>query len=505
MASMASLRTWRDRRTSSHQQAQFLVSKQDKPTRVDEYRWRIEPTGGMRVPGMIYASERMMRDVLTDASPRQVANVAHLPGIVGRSMAMPDVHLGYGFPIGGVAAFDADEGVISPGGVGYDINCGVRLLSTCVPRGEVLHDIEALSQAIYDAIPAGLGRGSKLRLTDADLDGVLTRGAAWTLDRGLGRAEDLPHIEEGGCMAGADPAAVSDRARERGRPQLGSLGSGNHFCEVGYVETVFDREAADAMGLHKGQLTVMLHTGSRGFGYQVCHESIRTMLRASADHGITLPDRQLCAAPLSSDEAKAYFSAMACAVNYAFANRQALTADVRAAMADFFGEPDTELGLDLVYDVCHNIAKWEDHLVDGERRRLCVHRKGATRAFGPGHPQVPERYRAVGQPVLVPGDMGRCSYVLAGTKQAEEETFGSCCHGAGRKLSRTAARKASRKRRLFDELRKQGVWVRAASKKAVAEEMPEAYKDVSDVVDVVCGAGLARRVVRLRPLAVVKG
>ncbi len=477
----------------------------NKPKQVDKFRWRIEPTGGMRVPGLIYASERMIRDVLKDDSPRQVANVAHLPGIVGNSMAMPDVHLGYGFPIGGVAAFDPDGGVLSPGGVGYDINCGVRLLSTHVPRGEILHDLEDLSKALYDAIPAGLGRGSRLRLDDRELDGVLTRGAAWTLDRGLGRPEDLDHIEEGGRMQGADPSAVSDRARDRGRPQLGSLGSGNHFCELGYVERVFDREAAGLMGLHRGQLTVMLHTGSRGFGYQVCQESIRTMLRASADHGITLPDRQLCAAPLGSGEAADYFAAMACAVNYAFANRQALTADVRAAMADFFGEDDRELGLDLVYDVCHNIAKWETHRVDGEERRLCVHRKGATRAFGPGHPQVPERFRGIGQPVLVPGDMGRCSYVLVGTKRAEEETFGSCCHGAGRRLSRTAARKASRKRKLFDELRKEGVWVRAPSAKTVAEEIPEAYKDVSDVVDVVCGAGLARKVARLKPLAVVKG
>ena len=476
-----------------------------KPKRIDEHRWEIAPHGGMRVPGRIYASEAMLEDVLKDDSLRQVANVAHLPGIVSRSMAMPDVHLGYGFPIGGVAAFDEHEGVLSPGGVGYDINCGVRLLSTHIPRGEVLRDMEELSQALYDAIPAGLGRGSKLKLSESDLDGVLTRGAAWTLDRGLARPEDLDHIEEGGRMAGADPGAVSERARQRGRPQLGSLGSGNHFCELGWVETVYDREAADAMGLHKGQLTVMLHTGSRGFGYQVCHESIRTMLQASKDHGIDLPDRQLCAAPLSSDEATAYFGAMACAVNYAFANRQALTADVRAAMGSFFGEDDGELGLDLVYDVCHNIARWEEHVVDGVRRRLCVHRKGATRAFGPGHPQVPERYQAFGQPVLVPGDMGRCSYVLTGTKRAEEETFGSCCHGAGRRLSRTAARKAARKRRLFDELRSQGVWVRAPSSKTVAEELPEAYKDVSEVVDVVCGAGLASRVARLKPLAVIKG
>jgi tRNA-splicing ligase RtcB (3'-phosphate/5'-hydroxy nucleic acid ligase) len=473
--------------------------------RVDEYRWRIDPTGGMRVPGLIYASERMIRDVRKDDSSKQVANVAHLPGIVGASMAMPDVHLGYGFPIGGVAAFRPEDGVLSPGGVGYDINCGVRLMSTHVPRGELGKDLGKLAQALYDAIPSGLGRGSELRLSQSQLDDVLVRGARWTLDRGLARPADLDHIEEGGQLDGANPGAVSDRARDRGRPQLGSLGSGNHFCELGYVETVYDREAAEVMGLRRGQLTVMLHTGSRGFGYQVCHESLRTMLQAAKDHGIELPDRQLCAAPLGSAEAERYFGAMACAVNFAFANRQALTARVRDAMGGFFGEDDSELGLDLVYDVCHNIAKWETHEVDGERVKLCVHRKGATRAFGPGHPDVPERYRAIGQPVLVPGDMGRYSYVLAGTKQAERETFGSCCHGAGRRMSRTRARKEAGKRRIFDELKRAGIHVLSPSKRTVAEEIPEAYKDVADVVDVVVGAGLATKVARLKPLAVIKG
>lgn len=473
--------------------------------RVDEFRWEIAPRGGMRVPGLVFASERMIDEIRRDQSARQVANVAHLPGIVGRSLAMPDIHMGYGFAIGGVAAFGEEDGVISPGGVGYDINCGIRLLSTCVPRGEVQGRMEDLSQALYDAIPAGLGRGSGTRLSEAQLDDVLLRGAAFALERGLGRPEDLDCIEERGAMRGADPSAVGRRARERGLPQLGSLGSGNHFCELGYVETVFDESAAEAMGLHKGHLTVMLHTGSRGLGYQVCHESLHTMLKASGDHGISLPDRQLCSARLGSDEARAYLGAMAAATNFAFANRQALTSEVRRVIADFLGEDDRDLGLDLVYDVCHNIAKWETHRVDGRDRRLCVHRKGATRAFGPGHPLVPERYRAIGQPVLVPGDMGRCSFVLAGTKRAEEETFGSCCHGAGRRMSRTAAKQAARRRKPQDELRRQGIWVRAPSAQTVAEEIPEAYKDVSEVVDVVCGAGLATKVARLKPLAVIKG
>ena len=473
--------------------------------RIDEFRWRIPKEGRMRVPGLIFASERMMRDIRKDRCLEQVANVAELPGIVGASLAMPDIHLGYGFPIGGVAAFDEDEGVVSPGGVGYDINCGVRLLRTELTRSDVTARLEDLSLALHRAIPSGVGSKSPRALSDAELTKVLVQGARWAVDNGYGRPEDLQVIEEAGRFRGADPDAVSTRARERGRPQLGSLGSGNHFCELGVVAEVYDTSIARVFGLARGSLTVMIHSGSRGLGYQVCDDSLRTMIQASARHGIDLPDRQLCAAPLASSEAKQYFSAMSCAVNFAFANRQMLTHFVRSELDRFFGRSERELGLELVYDVCHNIAKWEKHIVDGAQRRLCVHRKGATRAFGPGHPDVPAAYADVGQPVLVPGDMGRYSYVLAGTRGATEETFGSCCHGAGRVMSRSAAKKAARGRSVFQELADRGIWVRSDSRATVAEEISEAYKDVSDVVDVIHGAGLARKVVRIEPLAVVKG
>jgi tRNA-splicing ligase RtcB len=476
-----------------------------KLEQIDEFRWEIPRTGAMRVPGRIYASEKMIRELRSDKSPEQVANVAHLPGIVDASLAMPDMHWGYGFPIGGVAAFDEEQGVLSPGGVGYDINCGVRLLRSDIPRHLVRKKLDALSLALHRAVPSGVGSKSALRLSHKELNQVLEQGAHWAVEHGLGRDEDLDTIEEGGRMLGADPDRVSDKAKDRGRPQLGSLGSGNHFCELGYVAEVFDEAAAQAFGLYKGDLTVLIHSGSRGLGHQVCHESLRSMLKASQTHGIELPDRQLCAAPLQSAEARTYFAQMACAINFAFANRQVMTAAVRDRLAEFFGESDRELGLELVYDVCHNIAKWEEHLVDGETKRLCVHRKGATRAFGPGHEDVPQRYREVGQPVIVPGDMGRYSYVLAGAQRAMQETFGSCCHGAGRKLSRSAAKKRARGRPIFKELQEQGIWVRSDSKLTVAEEIPEAYKDVADVVDVIEGAGLARKVVKLVPLAVIKG
>lgn len=472
---------------------------------IDPWRFEIPREGDMRVPGLVYASAAMMEDIGNDASLQQVANVAHLPGIVGHSLAMPDVHWGYGFPIGGVAAFDEEEGVLSPGGVGYDINCGVRLLRSDLDVEEVRPRLEALSIALYHAVPGGLGRGSHRKLKPKELERVMLRGARWAVDEGYGDAEDLDVIEEGGSFAGADPAKVSERARTRGLPQLGSLGSGNHFCELGYVAEVFDETAAATFGLRQGGVTLMIHSGSRGLGHQICEDSLRRMLEASARYGIELPDRQLCAAPLGSPEAADYFAAMACAVNFAFANRQMMTAFARQALADHLRRSDGELGMRVVYDVCHNIAKWEEHEVDGQRRRLCVHRKGATRAFGPGHPQVPEAYRAIGQPVLVPGDMGRYSYVLVGTERAMQETFGSSCHGAGRKLSRNAAKRQARHRPVFQELRERGVFVQAESKATVAEEIPEAYKDVADVVDVMHAAGIARKVAKLVPLAVIKG
>lgn len=472
---------------------------------IDAWRYRIPCEGGMRVPGVVYASAAMIDEIAQDQSLQQVANVAHLPGIVGQSLAMPDVHWGYGFPIGGVAAFDADEGVVSPGGVGYDINCGVRLLRSELHVDDVRPRLEALSVALFHAVPGGLGRGSHRRLKPKELERVMVRGARWAVDEGYGDAEDLDVIEEGGCLPGADPAKVSERARTRGMPQLGSLGSGNHFCELGYVAEVYDEAAAASFGLRPGGVTLMIHSGSRGLGHQICEDSLRHMLEASARYGIALPDRQLCAAPLASPEAADYLAAMACAVNFAFANRQLMTGFARQALQDHLRCSEAELGLRVVYDVCHNIAKWEEHEVDGRRRRLCVHRKGATRAFAPGHPQVPAAYRDVGQPVLVPGDMGRYSYVLVGTARAMQETFGSCCHGAGRRLSRNAAKRAARHRSVFQELRERGVFVQAESKATVAEEIPEAYKDVADVVDVMHAAGIARKVAKLVPLAVIKG
>jgi tRNA-splicing ligase RtcB (3'-phosphate/5'-hydroxy nucleic acid ligase) len=475
--------------------------------RVDDFRYRIPRQGGMRVPGLIYASRALMDDIRHDRSPEQVVNVAHLPGILGHSIAMPDIHWGYGFPIGGVAAFDGEEGVLSPGGVGYDINCGVRLLSSRIERRELDGRLPDLATALHRAIPSGVGSKSHRRLTAQELDRVLVRGARWAVAEGYGRADDLARAEEGACIEGAEPDEVSDRAKERGRPQLGSLGSGNHFCELGYVAEIYDEDAADAFGLERDRVTVLIHSGSRGLGYQVCDDSLRSMLRAAGRYRIELPDRQLAAAPLRSDEARRYRASMTAAINFAFANRQMMTHFVREALAAFLGNGDDGggLGLDLVYDVCHNIAKWETHVVDGAERVVCVHRKGATRAFGPGHPSVPEPYRAVGQPVLVPGDMGRYSFVLVGTERAMVETFGSSCHGAGRRMSRAQAKKSARGRPIFRELEERGIYVRSESFATVAEEIPEAYKDVADVIDVMDGSGIARKVAKLIPLAVVKG
>ena len=447
----------------------------------------------------------MLKDIRKDQSPQQVANVAHLPGIVDAALAMPDMHWGYGFPIGGVAAFDPDEGVLSPGGVGYDINCGVRLMRSGLTRADVRDHLEDLSLALHRAVPSGVGSKSARTLDDRKLNQVMVNGVDWAIKEGFGVKADRDVLEEGGRMGGANPDRISQRARERGRSQLGSLGSGNHFCELGYVAEVYDEAAAAAYGLEQDALTVMIHSGSRGFGYQVCDESIRTMVQASNRYRIRLPDRQLCAAPLTSPEATAYFEAMACAINYAFANRQVMAHEVRHALGRFFGRSAADVGLESVYDVCHNIAKWETHTVDGVHRRLCVHRKGATRAYGPGHPDVPEPYRSVGQPVIVPGDMGRYSFVLKGTERAMKETFGSSCHGAGRHMSRSAAKKAARGRPIFKELQAQGIWVRSDSKATVAEEIPEAYKDVSDVVSVMDETGIAEKVAKLIPLAVVKG
>ena len=470
------------------------------------FRWRLPKTGGMRVDGVVYADKRMMDEIRADQSLQQVRNVAHLPGIIGASLAMPDIHWGYGFPIGGVAAVDADEGVVSPGGVGYDINCGVRLLRSDLTRDEIAPKLKAIVAQMYGNVPTGVGEGRRdLKLSRADLTGVLERGAAWAVSRGFGDRADLDHIEEEGRLAGADPDRVSDRARERGATQLGTLGSGNHFAELQYVAEIYDEGTASAFGLFPGQITVMIHSGSRGLGHQVCQEHLRTMVDAARKYRIDLPDRQLCCAPIVSPEGQAYLAAMAAAANFAFANRQVMGHWVRESIAAALAIPTHRAGISVVYDVCHNIAKFESFEAGGRTRRVCVHRKGSTRAYPPGHRDTPAAYRDVGQPVLIPGDMGRYSYVLAGTEGAYAETFGSTCHGAGRRMSRAAAKRSMRGRSLLQELEAQGVYVMAAGMATVAEEMPEAYKDVADVVRVVEGAGLSRRVAQLRPLGVIKG
>ncbi|OLE60069.1 MAG: RNA-splicing ligase RtcB [Gemmatimonadetes bacterium 13_1_20CM_2_70_10] len=473
--------------------------------RIDAYRWRVPRHGGMRTDGLIFADEGLMRDLEGDQAVQQVANVAHLPGIVGPAIAMPDIHWGYGFPIGGVAAFDLETGVVSPGGVGYDINCGVRLLATSLSISEARPRLGALVDALYRTIPSGVGASrSDVILQRRELEAVLREGARWAVEHGFGVPADLEAIEANGTLEGADAGAVSDRAKERGKSQLGTVGSGNHFVEVGYVAETFDAAAAARLGLEPGRLTVFIHSGSRGLGYQVCDDSLETMLRASAKYAIPLPDKQLCCAPLASPEARQYWGAMNAAANFAFANRQLMAHYARRALGQVFG-PEAAERTHLVYDVCHNIAKIERHEVAGAPRRVCVHRKGATRAFPPGHPELASQFRDLGQPVLIPGDMGRYSYVLLGTEGAFRETFGSTCHGAGRRLSRHQAKKLARPRNILKELEAQGILVRAANRGTVDEEMPEAYKDVSRVVDVVHAAGIGRKVVQLKPVAVVKG
>ena len=473
-----------------------------KVEQLDQYRWRLPRAGRMRVDGIVYADEAMMRDIREDEALKQVANVAHLPGIVGASLAMPDIHWGYGFPIGGVAATDAEDGVVSPGGVGYDINCGVRLVASELSRTDLLPRLRDVVKAMYSRVPTGVGAHRRdLRLSTPDLKSVLQSGARWAVARGLGTADDLDHIEEGGTLAGANPDLVSERALERGQTQLGTLGSGNHFAELQYVAEIFDERIADAFGLRRDQVTVMIHSGSRGLGHQVCEDHLRVMIRAAEKYGIELPDRQLCCAPIRSPEGRAYLGAMSAAANFAFANRQVMKHWVQEAIAEALAISPEATGVRTVYDVCHNIAKFEA-FASG---KVCVHRKGATRAYPPGHPQTPEKYRDVGQPVLIPGDMGRYSYVLVGTEEAYRDTFGSTCHGAGRRWSRSHAKRQAKGRAVIDDLEARGVVVMAAGIGTVAEEMPDAYKDVADVVRVVHEAGVARRVAQLRPLGVIKG
>ena len=483
-----------------------MVQKSDFQ-RVDKYIWELPKAtrDDMRVPARLFGDAELFDAAFRDRTAEQLANTATLPGIVKYALAMPDFHQGYGFPIGGVAAMRVDTGTISPGGVGYDINCGVRLLGTHLEQEEVGPYLEDLTAALYRACPSGVGGKGRVRVSERELDELVTHGAKWALKRGLARQEDLAHTEEQGCLAGADPGKVSARAKERGRPQVGSLGAGNHFLEIDMVEEVYDEEVAQAFGLWEDQVVVQIHCGSRGFGHQVCDDNVRGLQSAVQKYGLQLPDRELVCAPIDSPEGRAYYAAMACAVNYAFVNRQVLAMGVREAFEQVLAGKVSDFDLFQVYDVAHNIAKFEEHEVDGRRMRLCVHRKGATRAFGPGYEGLPADYRDVGQPVLVPGSMGTASYVLVGTQKAMELTFGSTCHGAGRVMSRTRARKAVSGADLRKELEEQGIVVRAGSNKGLAEEAPQAYKDVSHVVEVVHGAGIARKVARLRPLAVIKG
>jgi len=470
-------------------------------TRRSEHEWEIAPHGAMRVPAVIYASEQLIRD-MDQKVYQQAVNVATLPGIVKASYAMPDAHWGYGFPIGGVAAFDPDQGgVVSAGGVGFDISCGVRCLHTGLAKADVLPVQKALADLLYYKIPAGLGSTGAIRLNVAETEAMLTGGAKWAVERGWGEPADLERIEEGGQMRGARPGNVSEHAKKRQRDEMGTLGSGNHYLEVQEVTAVFDKTIADAFGLKPGDVVVMIHCGSRGLGHQIGTDFLKKMVIAAASHGIALPDRELACAPIHSDVGQEYLGAMRAAINCALANRQILTHLVREAFAHLL----PRARLSLIYDVSHNTCKVEDHVVDGKPRKLYVHRKGATRAFGPGHPDIPAVLRAAGQPVLIGGSMGTGSYVLAGTKEAETRSFSSACHGAGRAMSRHQAFRTWKGRQVIDELAARGIYIRSPSSRGVAEEAPGAYKDVSAVVDAAEQAGLARKVARLEPLVCVKG
>jgi tRNA-splicing ligase RtcB len=474
-------------------------------TKINPYCYEIPKSGAMNVPGRVYMSPPMAARLQEEQALQQVANVATLPGILKAAMAMPDMHWGYGFPIGGVAAFDWDSGVISPGGVGYDINCGVRLAGTGLEKKEIRPAADRLVNALFANIPTGVGSTGSVKLSRKEEIRVLREGGRWAARHGFGEAVDVERTEDGGCVASADPSVISERALERGAKQLGTLGSGNHFLEVGVVDEVFDETIARAYGLFLNQVTVLLHTGSRGLGYQVCDDFLAFMSKHVKTLGIHLPDRQLACAMIRSEAGQRYLAAMACAANYAWANRQILLHRARETFQQVLGIGPRDLAMRQVYDVCHNIAKRETHMVDGRPRSVCVHRKGATRAFPPGHPDICEAYRQVGQPILIPGDMGTASYVLAGTQNAMEESFGSTCHGAGRVLSRKAAVKQSRGRSIHRELADKGILVKWTGRSTLAEEMPDAYKDIDEVVEAVHGAGLSKKVARLRPVCVIKG
>ena len=476
--------------------------------KLDEYRWCVpkDYMEGMLVDGIVYADEALMKIIKQDQSLQQVANAAHLHGIVKYSLAMPDIHWGYGLPIGGVIATDPENGgVITPGGVGSDINCGVRLVRTNLKFKDIQGKLKDLIAALFNKIPCGVGEEGSITLSPKEERDVLANGAKWAVENGYGWEQDIDFTEEHGCLKTANPDTVSKKALERGKRQLGTLGSGNHFLEVQRVEKIFDQKAASILGLEEDQITIMIHSGSRGLGYQVCDDYINGWDNVLKKYGFNIPDRQLVCAPVKSAEGKEYLSAMACSANYAWANRQCLMHWTREVFQNFMKMSASDLGLELVYDVAHNIAKFEDHDVNGTIKKLCVHRKGATRAFPPEHLEIPEKYRPIGQPVIIPGDMGSASYVLIGTKKAMQETFGSTCHGAGRVLSRNAAIKATKGRAIDKELAQQGIFVKARGRETLGEEVPEAYKDVDAVVNVVHQAGISQRVARMKPLAVMKG
>jgi tRNA-splicing ligase RtcB len=475
----------------------------DGVQRIGEYEWEV-PVGfipGMNVPGRFFLSD-MLSKTLEEGALQQLANVATMPGIIHNSLAMPDIHWGYGFPIGGVAAFDYGTGVISPGGVGFDINCGVRLLTTPLQPSDLIKKKEILDN-LYDAVPVGVGARSTLRLSEKQLETMMTDGAGFAVAEGYGNQDDLLHCEEQGRMKEADPAHVSKKARSRGVPQSGTLGAGNHFLEIQVVEEIYDEQAAQAYGIEKGQVCMMVHCGSRGLGHQVCTDHLQILEHAVTKYHINLPDKQLACAPLTSPEGKAYFGGMAAAANYAWANRQIITHQIRNVLTSMCGIAYDDIR--LVYDVAHNVAKLEEHEIDGKKARVCVHRKGATRAFGPGCPDVPSDYSLVGQPVIIPGSMGSSSYLLKGTDVAMNRTFGSTCHGAGRVLSRSQAKKKIQGKNIRETLGKAGIMVKAPHDGAIAEEAPDAYKPSSEVVSVVHNLGLSRLVARLEPLGVIKG
>lgn len=481
--------------------------KKDDFKRVDDYVWELpqDYDDNMQVPVRIFAAEGVFVQAFDDRSVEQLINVSMLPGIVNYAMAMPDMHQGYGFPIGGVAAFDYDSGLVSPGGVGYDINCGVRLLASRLPLEGIQPYLDDLATRIYHNCPSGVGRDGAVQLSYSEIEQVLEQGAEWAKSQGYAMEGDLRCTENGGRLPGARASVVPDRAKERGRPQMGSLGSGNHFLEIDVIDHVFDSELAEAFGLAVGNVAVQIHCGSRGLGHEVCKQSLKRLQGAPQRYGIPIPDRELVSAPIDSEEGEVYMAAMAAAANYAFANRQVLAHWTRRSFEEVLAGQVDDWSLHQVYDVTHNVAKVEMHTLQGEKRRLVVHRKGATRAFPPGHPDLPDIYQKTGQPVLVPGSMGTASYVLAGREEGMDRAFGSSCHGAGRTMSRRAATRKERGENVRSQLNEQGIAVRARSMRGLAEEAPYAYKDVSAVVDSVVGAGLARKVARLKPVAVIKG